>query len=342
MLDVRRRQFISLLGGAAAASSLSCSLSWPFAARAQQPDRVRRIGVLSAYAETDPLQRGYSGAFQRGLRDFGWINGRNIRVDYRWSAGDVARMRALAAELVGLSPDVILTTNTPTTSAALQETRTIPIVFVTVSDPLGSGFVTSLARPNGNVTGFTTVEGPMAGKWLEMLKEVAPRVARVAFMFNPATASGGGSNFLQAFAAAASSFATNAVPAAVRDEAEIERSIAALGREPGGGLIVMPDITTTLNRDLIVALAARHRLPAVYPYRFFATSGGLLSYGIDLNDLYRQSASYVDRILKGEKPADLPVQGPTKFELVINLKTAKTLGLDVPLHLQQLADEVIE
>ena len=335
---VRRRDFLTLLGGASAASALSR----PFAASAQQGDRGARIGVLSAYAETDPLQRGYGSSFHRGLRDLGWIEGRNVHVDYRWSAGDVARMRMLAAELIQLAPDVILTTNSPTTAAALQETRTIPIVFVTVSDPLGSGFVASLARPGGNATGFTTVEGPMAGKWLEMLKEIAPRVAHVAFMFNPATASGGGSNFLEAFATAASSLAMNATPAAVRDEAEIERAIAALGRESAGGLIVMPDITTTLHRDRIVALAARHRLPAVYPYRFFATSGGLMSYGIDLNDLYRQSATYIDRILKGEKPADLPVQAPTRFELVINVSTAKALGLEVPLHFQQLADEVIE
>jgi len=329
-----RRKFITLVGGAAAA--------WPLAARAQQPERMRRIGVLSALAETDPQWRDHARAFRRGLQDLGWIEGRNIRVDYRWTAGDVMRMGISASELVRLTPDVILTTNTPTTSAVRQETRTIPIVFVTVSDPIGSGFVVSLARPDTNVTGFTTVESPMAGKWLELLKEIAPRVTRVAIMFNPVTASGGGSAFLRSFEAAATSFAVEAIPAVVHDEAEIEGAIAALGREPGSGLIVMPDATTTVHRSLIITLAASHRLPAVYPYRFFAMSGGLMSYGIDLSDLYRRAASYVDRILKGGEPADLPVQAPTKFELAINLKTARVLGLEVPLHLQQLADETIE
>jgi putative ABC transport system substrate-binding protein len=329
---VRRRKFLTLVGTAVA---------WPLAARAQQPDRMRRIGVLMGFAESDREGQAFVAAFREGLQKLGWVEGRNIRIDFRWAASDVESMQRFAKELVALQPDLILSNNTPTTAALLQQTRIIPIVFASTVDPVGSGFVASLPRPGGNVTGFINMEDSMAGKWLELLKEIAPHVNRVAFLFNPATAPFA-EYFLNPFKAAARSFALEAIAAPVRDSSELESVVAAQAREPNGGLIVMPQSFTTVHHAEITSLTARYRLPAVYPFRFFTELGGLLSYGNDFADNYRRAASYVDRVLKGAKPSELPVQAPVKFELVINLKTAKALGLDVPLHLQQRADEVIE
>jgi ABC-type uncharacterized transport system substrate-binding protein len=332
--QLKRRDFITLLGGAAVA--------WPLAARAQQPERMRRIGVLMGYPENDLEGPAFFAAFREGLEKLGWVEDRNIRFDIRWATPDDAEARQrFAKELVALQPDLILSSVTPTTAALLQQTRTIHMVFATVSDPVGSGFVASLARPGGNVTGFQAMVGSLAGKWLELLKEIAPRVARVAMLFNPAVAPYAES-FLNPFKAAASSFAVEAIAAPVRDMSELESVVAAQARSPNGGLIVMPDTFTDVHRAEITSLAARSGLPAVYPRRIFTELGGLLSYGIDQLDLYRRAATYADRILKGAKPSELPVQAPAKFELVINLKTAKALGLDVPPLLQQRADEVIE
>jgi putative ABC transport system substrate-binding protein len=331
---MRRREFITLLGGAAAA--------WPLAARAQQPDRVRRIGVLMGYAKSDSDAQAWYAAFQEELQRLGWTAGRNTQIDTWWATpDDVELMRRFAQELVALQPDLILSSTTPTTSALLQQTHTIPIVFAIVADPIGSGFVANFARPGGNVTGFIFTEPTMAGKWLELLKEIAPHIARVAMLFNPTSATYA-EYWLKPLKAAAPSLAVEAIAAPVRDRSELETVIAAQAREPNGGLMVMPDSFTDTHRVEITSLAARYRLPAIYPFRFFAEVGGLLSYGVDRTDNFRRAATYVDRILKGEKPAELPVQAPFKFELVVNLKTARTIGLDIPLHLQQLADEVIE
>jgi putative tryptophan/tyrosine transport system substrate-binding protein len=330
---VRRREVLTLLGGAAAA--------WPLSARAQQADRVRRIGVLMAAAENDPERQGFVAAFREALRELGWAEGRGIRIDIRWATPDDAEsIQRFAKELVALEPDLILSHNTPTTAALLQQTRTIPIIFATVVDPVGSGFVASVPRPGGNVTGFIPFEGSMSSKWLELLKEIAPRVVRVAFLYNPATAPYA-EHFLNPFKTAAGSIGVEATAAPVRNRSELEPVVAAQAREPNSGLIVMPDAFTNAHRAEITSLAARYRLPAAYPFRFLAELGGLLSYGVDLNDNFRRVAVYVDRILRGAKPSELPVQAPVKFDLVINLKTAKTLGL-LPLHLQQRADEVIE
>jgi putative ABC transport system substrate-binding protein len=329
---MRRREFITLLGGVVA---------WPLAARAQQPDRMRRIGVLMGFAESDREGQAFVAAFREGLQKLGWAEGRNIRIDYRWTGLDTELVQRFAKELVALKPDLILTQSTPATAELLRQTRTIPIVFALVADPIGSGFVASFPQPGGNITGFVTMEPTMASKWLELLKEIAPRVARVAMLFNPATAPYA-EYWLNPFKAAAASVAVQAIVAPVHDTSELESVVAAQAHEPNGGLIVMPDTFTTGHRSEITSLAARYRLPAVYPYRVFAEFGGLLSYGDDLTDNFRRAASYTDRILKGEKPSELPVQAPAKFELVINLKTAKALGLDVPLQLQQRADEVIE
>jgi putative tryptophan/tyrosine transport system substrate-binding protein len=329
-----RRAFMSLLAG-------SASL-WPLAVRAQQPDQVRRIGVLMGYAESDSDARAWYAAFREALQKLGWTEGRNIQIDTRWATPDDAEsMRRLAKELVAPQPNVILSSTTPTTTALLQQTRTIPIVFAIVADPIGSGFVASFARPGGNVTGFIFTEPTMAGKWLELLKQIAPRIARVAMLFNPVSAPYA-DYWLNPFKAAATSFAVEAISAPVRDRSELETVIAAQAREPNGGLIAMPDSFLEVNRVEITSLAARYRLPAVYPFRLFAEVGGLLSYGVDRTDNFRRAATYVDRIFKGENPAELPVQAPIKFELVVNLKTAKAIALDVPLHLQQLADEIIE
>jgi putative ABC transport system substrate-binding protein len=330
---LRRREFITLLGSTAA--------GWPLTARAQQNERVRLIGVLMATAENDPQYRDFVVAFYEGLQKLGWVDGRNVRIDTRWAALDMQTTKRLAKELVALQPDLILSNNTPTTAALLEQTRTVPIIFGTVADPVGSGFVASLARPGGNATGFATIEGSLGAKWLELLKEVAPRVNRVAFVFNPTTAPYA-EYYLGPFKAAGASFGVEAFAAAVRDKSGLESVIAGQAREPDGGLIVLNEEFTITHRAEIVALAARHRLPTVYPFRFFAELGGLLSYGVDLTDNFRRAAPYADRILKGAKPSELPVQAPVKFELVINLKTAKALGLEVPPLLQQRADEVIE
>jgi putative ABC transport system substrate-binding protein len=329
---MRRREFIALCSAAAA---------WPLSARAQQGERMRRIGVLMAYAESVPEAQAWVAAFREGLQKLGWTEGRNIRIDIRWATGDREAIQRFAKELVALQPDLIVSSTTPPTAALLQQTRAIPIIFALVADPIGSGFVASFPRPGGNVTGFINYEPTIASKWLELLKEIAPRVNQVAFLFNPATAPHF-EYYLNPFKAAAASFGLEAIAAPVRDTSELESVIAAQAREPNSGLMVMPDSFTTSRRVEIISLAARYRLPVIYPYREFAEVGGLLSYGLDRLDNYRRAATYADRILKGEKPSELPVQAPVKFELTINLKTAKALGLDVPTQLQQRADEVIE
>ena len=330
---MRRREFVALLSSAAVA--------WPQAARAQ-PDRVRRIGVLMAHAENDPQFLVYVAAFREELQRLGWTVGHNIRIDYRWGALDDAESRQRSAkELVALQPDLILTQNTPPTASMLQQTRTIPIIFVIVADPVGSGFVDSLARPGGNATGFTVGEPTIAGKWLELLKEIAPHIKRAALLFNPATAPFA-HNYVNPFKATAASFALEAIAAPVHDMAELQSIIAAQARGPSGGLIVMPDGFLNVHRAEIIALAARYRVPAIYPWRFFAELGGLLSYGSEQRDLFRLGATYVDRVLRGAKPSELPVQAPVKFELVINLKTAKALGLTTPQSLLLRADETIQ
>jgi putative ABC transport system substrate-binding protein len=329
---MRRREFITLIGGAAALG--------PLKARAQE--RVRRIGVLMAHPAGDPGFEAYVAAFQERLQKLGWTEGRNIRIDSRWGAPDDADARQRSVrELIALQPDLIFTHTTPSTAALLQQTHTIPIVFATLADPVGSGLVKSLSLPGGNATGFIIMEPTTAGKWLELLREIAPRVNRVAFLFNPATAPYA-EIYLRPLKAAAVSFTVEALAAPVHDRSEFESVFAAQARQPNGGLIVMPDSFPNVHRAEIVSLAARYHLPSVYPWRFFAELGGLLSYGSEQGDMFRLAATYVDRILKGEKPADLPVQAPTKYELVINLKTAKTLGLEIPPTLVARADEVIE
>ena len=331
---IGRREFITLLGGAVAA--------WPLGTRAQPPDQMRRIGVLMGYAESPPVGQAFVAAFQEELQKLGWTEGRNIRIDTRWATAlDAEARQRFAKELVALQPDLILSHSTPTTAALLQQTRTIPVVFATVSDPVGSGFVASFPRPGANVTGFTNIEPTMAGKWLELLKEIAPRVNRVAFLFNPATAPYA-EYYLNPFKDAARSFVAEVIAAPVRDTSELESVVAAQARAPNGGLVVMTDTFTSVHRVEITSLAARYRLPAVYPYRLYTKAGGLLSYGNDVFDNYRRAAGYVDRILKGEKPSELPVQAPVKFELVLNLKAAKALGLEIPPTLLARADEVIE
>jgi putative tryptophan/tyrosine transport system substrate-binding protein len=328
---MRRREFITLLGSATA---------WPLAARAQQGERVRRIGVLMSLGADDPESQARHGAFLQGLQEAGWSVGRNVQIDYGFAAGDAERIRKYATELVALAPDVILATGSPVTAALLQTTRTVPIVFAQVPDPVANGFVASLAQPGGNATGFTIYEYGTSGKWLELLKEIAPRVTRAAVLRDPAIASGIGQ--LAAIQGVAPALGVELLPVGLRDVSEVERAVTAFGRSANGGLIVLAAPLSIVHRDLIIKLAAQHRLPAVYPLRFFVTSGGLISYGPDSIDPYRRAAGYVDRILKGEKPADLPVQSPTKYQLVINLKTAKALGLEIPQTLLARADEVIE
>jgi putative ABC transport system substrate-binding protein len=330
---VKRRQFITLLGSAAA---------WPLAAWAQQPSGMRRVGVLIAFDENDPEAKAYLSGFTQGLAALGWTNSRNLYMDVRWAAGNVDRMRMSAKELLDLQPDVILAHGTPATAAFQRETRTIPIVFASVSDPVGEGFVESLSRPGGNITGFISQEATMAGKWLELLTEIAPGVKRVAAMFNPDTAPSGGLYVLPAFRAAARSFKVAPIEAPIRSVAEIETILTSLEREPGGGLVVMPDTFVESHRGHIILLAARNNVPTVYPDSVWARDGGLLSYGPDRADIFRRSATYVDRILRGAKPAELPVQLPTKFVLAVNAKTAKALGLELPPMLLARADEVIE
>ena len=328
---MRRREFITLISGAAA---------WPLAARAQQPDRMRRIGVLMGSVEGDPEGQSYVKSFQQGLQALGWRYGRNVQIDYRWGGADRARIQTYAAELVRLKPDVILAQTSLVMPPLQRETRNIPIVFTQINDPVESGLVASMARPGANITGFTSFEVTVGGKWLEMLKEIAPDVSRVAVIMNPVQSPQVA--ILRAIEAVAPSVGVPVIAAGVQDSAEVERVVDAFAHEPNGGLIVLPNPITIGQRELIIALAARHRLPAVYAYRYFVTDGGLMSYGVDLADLYRRAAGYVDRILKGEKPADLPVQAPTKYSQVINLKTAKALGLEVPPRLLARADEVIE
>jgi putative ABC transport system substrate-binding protein len=329
---LKRREFITLLGSSAA---------WPLAALAQVPAGMRRLGVLMAYGDDVPEAQAWVAAFRREFQKLGWIEGGNVRLDIRWATDDKDTIERFAKELVASQPELILSSSTPTTAALLQQTRSIPIVFAIVTDPVGEGFVESLPRPGGNVTGFTNFESTMAAKWLELLKEVAPRSDRVAFLFNPTT----GPHFeyfLKPLKAAAASLAVRAIAAPVRDTTDLESVMAEQGHEPNGSLIVMPEAFTVAHGKEVISLAARYRLPAVYPYRTFAQLGGLLSYGTELTDNFRRAAVYVDRILRGVKPSELPVQAPVKFELVINIKTAKALSLQVPWQLQQLADEVVE
>jgi putative ABC transport system substrate-binding protein len=329
---MRRREFIALLG--------SGVTGWSLAAWAQQGGRGRRIVALMSMAADDPEAQPRVAAFESGLRELGWLEGRNLQIEYRWvSDGDLLRRNA--AELARTPPDLILATSTPVMAALREQGLSVPIMFVQVTDPVGQGLVPNLARPGGHITGFTNFEFSIGTKWLEALKQIAPRVTRVALIYNPETAPHA-YLFQRPVEAAAPAFAVTPITVAARSAAELERAVDAFARTPTGGLLVLPDVTNLIHRDQIIALAARHRLPAVYPYRYYAASGGLLSYGSEQADLFRRAAGYVDRILKGEKPADLPVQTPTKYELVINLKTAKALGLDVPPTLLARADEVIE
>ena len=325
---MKRREFIAALGGAAA---------WPMVVSAQPAEC--RIGVWVGVRQNDSEAQPRVTAFQQGLRELGWIEGQNTRIDFRWGASDSNRLEAAAKELIGLAPDLLLAESTPAVSALQKETHTIPIVFLFASNPIGSGFVKSLAHPGGNITGFTNFEPSMGGKWLEVLKGIAPRTSRVAVVFNPRTHTG---QFSQTLEIVAPSLGLELFAAPVQDVAEIEHAILAIAREANGGLLVLPDIFTVVHRELIVALTARHHVPAVYAYSFFVAGGGLISYGADIVDVYRRAATYVDRILKGGKASDLPVQAPTKFQLVINLKTAKALGLIVPPTLLAQADEVFE
>jgi putative ABC transport system substrate-binding protein len=333
-IEIGRRAFVALMGGVAT--------GWPvFAPHAQQTGRMHRIGVLIGLAN-DTEAKARAKAFEDGLEKEGWIVGQNLRIDYRFAAGDAVRMRTLAHELVELEPDVLLAHSTPVVAALMQATRTIPIVFVVVADPVGSGFVTSIRRPGGNVTGFTNFGPTISAKLLTMLKQIKPNLTRIALMFSPGSNVDGGLFYLRPFEAAAPFFGVDPIVTQVQSAADIERGMAELGREPGVGLIVMPDNFTTVNRQLIISLAAKYRLPAVYPYRYFADDGGLMSYGIDVIDLFRRASSYADRILKGEKPGELPIQAPTKFELVINLRTVKALDLTVPRILLAGANALIE
>ena len=334
MSGMGRREFITLLGGAGAA--------WPLAARAQQADRIRRIAVLSPLAEDDPEMTARLAAFRQGLEKRGWSEGRNVRMDTRFapdSSADQAQVQA--KELIALQPDVILAQGTPLVAALQRESRLIPIVSASLADPIGSGFVASLPRPGGNITGLMLFEASVCGKWLAMLKEIAPRLERAAFVVNPKTAPFY-NYYLRAAESLSPSLGIKVVPSLVENAADIERTIGAFARTPNGGLLLAPDVSTQVHRDLIIALAARYSLPAVYWERLFVAAGGLMSYGADYVDMYRQAASYVDRILRGDKPADLPVQAATKFETTVNLKTAKALGLTVPPGLLVAADEVIE
>jgi putative tryptophan/tyrosine transport system substrate-binding protein len=329
---MQRREFIAALGSAAIL---------PLAAGAQQTAPMRSIGVLSGFAEDDPLGQSFIAAFAQGLVKLGWTDGRNIRIDYRWGAGNNEHMRAFASELIALRPDVLFAESTASLAPLRQATRSIPIVFTRVADPIGGGFVQSLARPGGNITGFLVDEPPLASKWVQLLQKMAPGLQRAAYLFNPDVAPHAGEFFRHAEAGAAS-LMIDMIAAAVRNDTELENAVESLAREPNGGLVVGGDAFTTGPRKTIIALASQHRVPAIYPAEFEAKDGGLISYGIDYPDGYRQAAGYVDRILRGAKPADLPVQAPTKYELVINLKTAKAMGLDVSADMLSIANEVIE
>lgn len=318
------------------------ALAGPVVVGAQHADRIRRVGLLIPFAESDVEAQTQVAAFLGALRTLGWDEGRNVRIDYRWAARDTTRIRASAKELVELQPDVILARTTPVTAALQRETSTIPIVFVVVSDPVGDGLVAAVARPGANITGFTNVDASLGGKWLQLLKEIAPRIKRIAFVFDPRMAPGGGAYYRRLIEDAAPSIGVQVIETAVHDAVDIKRAIEGFVREPNGGLIVLPDVTTINHRRTTISLAAHHRLPAIYPTDYFTKDGGLISYGADYLDLYRKSASYVDRILRGAKPIDLPVQGPIKFQLTINLKTAKALGLTIPPAVLARADEVIQ
>jgi putative ABC transport system substrate-binding protein len=328
---VKRREFITLFSGAA--------VTWPLATRAQHVELMRRIGVLQPQRESDREAQSWIRAFRQRLKTLGWVEGYNVQIDLRWYAGDLARLRSHAADLVRLKPDLIFCMSTPTVAALQRATQTIPIVFVNANNPVGFGFVASLARPGGNITGFVAFEPAMGGKWLEMLREIAPSVERVGLVYNPKTHTG---QYFQSIETAARLLSVKLVQIAFDNGITLERRIDDFAREPSGGLVVMPDASTRVNRDLIVRLAARHRLPAVYTYRLFIATGGLAYYGTNTTEQFRKAANYVHRILSGEKPANLPVQAPTKFELVINLKAAKRIGLDLPPRLLARADEVIE
>jgi len=330
---MRRRDFMTLVSGTAA--------TWPLVANAQS-DQMRRICVLMGMAQSDPAQQSLISALIQGLRELGWQDGRNIRIDYRWGAGDAEKIQIFARLFVEQQPDVIVAHTTPVVAALKTQTSTIPIVFTQVSDPVGSHFVESLAHPGGNITGFINLEPSIGAKLMELLKEVVPPTNRIGVMFNPQTSPDGGSYFLKPVEDAAPLMKVKTIAAPVHNPAEIEAAMTSLSQQPNAGLIVMPDIFITAHRQEIIALAAQYRLPTVYAYRLFPASGGLMSYGTDLVDVFRRAASYVDRILKGEKPANLPVQGPVKYELVVNLRTAKAFGLDIPMSVQQRADEVIE
>jgi putative ABC transport system substrate-binding protein len=329
---VRRREFITLLGSAAA---------WPLAARAQQSGRMRRVGVLMNVVENDPGGVAEMADFRQGLAELGWVADRNINIEFRWPGGDLERAQALAKELVDLKPEVLLARSTPTTAALKRESDSIPIVFVNVTEPVEQGFVQSLARPGGNITGFTNFESMIGGKWLQLLKEVDPRIARIAIIFNPQTAPFAGL-FLRSVEAAAPGLAVEVAAMPVQSDTDIETAMTAFARRPAGGLVAIPDSFTGQHRDLIIAAAARNGLPALYANQVSTPSGGLMAYAVDTRDLMHRAAGYVDRILKGEKPSELPVQQPAKFELSINLKTARALGLTVPQSLLTIADEVIE
>jgi len=331
---MKRREFISFVGGAAAA--------WPLAARAQEHARLRRVGMLVSLFDSDPENQARIAAFQQELENLGWREGHNIQIEYRSASGDAERFRAFAAELVAARPDVIVAHATPSAEALVRATRTIPIIFVVVSDPVASGLVTSLSEPGGNATGFTNFEPAMGAKWVEFLKQLSPRLARVALLFNPATAPGRGSTYLKSVEAAARSFGVESTHAPVSSAAEIENAIVTVSRRPDSGLIVMPDVFMTIHRDLITALATRHVLPAVYPFGYYAEGGGLISYGVDVPDIFRRAAGYVDKVLRGVTPSSLPVQHPDKFELVINLKAARALHLNVSRILLARANQVIE
>jgi ABC-type uncharacterized transport system substrate-binding protein len=331
---IGRREFITLLGGAAAAR--------PIAVRAQQSVQMRPIGFMSNVGESDLEAQSMVSALHKGLRELGWVNGRNLQIHHRWGAGNPERIAAFAKELVALRPEVIVAHTTPSVLALRRETDSIPIVFIQISDPIGTGFVTNMSHPGGNITGFTNFEATMVGKWVEMLKEMSTGISRVTFLFNPQTAPYVTRYYQGPLKISARLLGIEAVANPVNNSGEIESAISAFGRVPNGGLIMMPDSFNIVHRDQIIALVARHRLPAISPYRFAVAEGGLMSYGVEQVELFRLAASYVDRILKGATPAELPVQAPTKFELVINLKTAKALGLDVPLTLLARADEVIE
>jgi ABC-type uncharacterized transport system substrate-binding protein len=333
-IGIGRRQLLSALGGT--------MVAWPLAARAQQPEQMRRVGVLMPFSPDDQEIKKELTAFPQQLQSLGWTVGKNLRIDYRWSGGDSQKLQDYAKELVAAQPDVIFTRGTPPTAALLKNTGSIPVVFAVVSDPVGEGFVASVARPGGNATGFTNAEASLTGKWLGLLKEITPTLTSVGFIFDPKMAPGGGAYYTNLINAAAASSGVAPAAMPVHNVDDIERAIADFAHKPNGGLIVLPDLTTGLHRALIIALAGRYRLPAIYAFRYLAEEGGLMSYGVNVVELLRLAANYVDRILKGAKPADLPVQLPEKFEFVINQKTAKALGLSIPQTLLVAADEVIE